>query len=360
LYERASHTAPIGDDRPDKSAKLKKTLVTIITKFKIFCCAVAMFKIYDRKACYLQMIEVNELTKKYGDFLAVKGISFDVHPGEIFGLLGPNGAGKTTTLECMEGLLQPTAGSILIDHVDPGAEPGKLRNVMGVQLQTGSLPEYITIGEAMKVFCAYHEVAPRMDLLNLLGLEGKQNNQFFELSAGQQRRLALALAVAHNPKVVFLDEPTAGLDVAARIRLHEVIRELKAGGATILMATHDMAEAEELCDRVAILLSGELVTVGTPLQITAKGSKHSKISIRTKYGKLSDGRISLPAAIQVNAIDGYGIFYSSNVRSTIGAILSQIDTMEDELIDLRVERPSLEDRFLDITSTDRLLKEEQA
>jgi len=303
------------------------------------------------------MIEVNELTKSYDEFLAVNGISFDVHSGEIFGLLGPNGAGKTTTLECMEGLRQPTQGSIRIYGTNPWLEPRKLRNVIGVQLQTGSLPENITPGEAMRVFCAYHNVASRMDLLTRMSLDSKQNTQYFELSAGQQRRLALALAVAHNPKVILLDEPTAGLDVAARKGLHEVIRELQSKGTTILLATHDMAEAEEICSRVAILLKGELVTIGTPLEITAAGSELTKISIRTKNGELSNSSISLPAARQTKAKDGYGIFFSSDVRSTVGAILSQIDVMEDQLIDLRVERPSLEDRFLDITGIEQLAKE---
>ena len=204
------------------------------------------------------VVSVTEFRKVYGDFVAVDGIDFAVQQGEIFGLLGPNGAGKTTTLECLEGLRQPDGGSLRVAGVDPTKEPQKLRNVIGVQLQSSGLPETITADEAMKFFCAYHGVKPRYDLLERLGLAEKRKAQFYELSTGQQRRLALALAVAHEPQVLFFDEPTAGLDVASRVELHELMREQQAKGTTIILATHDMAEAEEMSDRVAILLSGKI------------------------------------------------------------------------------------------------------
>jgi ABC-2 type transport system ATP-binding protein len=153
-----------------------------------------------------------------------------------------------------------------------------------VQLQSGGLPDSITADEAMKLFCAYHGVAPRFDLLDRLGMAGKRNVEFQTLSTGQQRRLALALAVAHDPPVLFLDEPTAGLDVASRVELHSLIRELKAKGTTTILATHDMAEAEQLSDRVAILLRGKLVAVDTPLAITATGAGLTKISVNSRSG----------------------------------------------------------------------------
>ncbi len=146
------------------------------------------------------VIEVDGFRKAYGDYVAVHEISFQVQPGEIFGLLGPNGAGKTSTLECLEGLRTPSAGRLRIAGIDPASEPRKLRNLIGVQLQSSGLPESITPEEAMKFFCAYHEVAPRFDLFERLGLAEKRKTQFYELSGGQQRRLVLALAVAHNPK----------------------------------------------------------------------------------------------------------------------------------------------------------------
>lgn len=297
------------------------------------------------------VIEVKNFRKTYGDFVAVDGISFDVKQGEIFGLLGPNGAGKTSTLESLEGLRDPNGGSVRVAGVDPSKEPRKLRNVIGVQLQSAGLPKSITPKEAMKFFCAYHDVAPRFDLLERLGINEKRNTQFIELSTGQQRRLSLALAVAHNPQVLFLDEPTAGLDVASRVDLHDLMRELQASGTTTILATHDMAEAEEMSDRVGILLGGKLVTTGTPMEITATGAGLTKISVHTKGSSLSDPGLTFPAVSQNASKDEYSIYFSTDIGPTISAIIAHIEAQQDTLIDLRVERPSLEDRFLEITTT---------
>lgn len=296
------------------------------------------------------VIEVKDFSKTYGDFVAVDNISFDVKQGEIFGLLGPNGAGKTSTLECLEGLREPNSGSLRVVGVDPVSDSRKLRNLIGVQLQSAGLPESITPDEAMKFFCAYHEVAPRFDLLRRLGLAEKRNAQFYELSTGQQRRLALALAVAHNPQVLFLDEPTAGLDVATRVELHGMMRELLESGTTIILATHDMAEAEQMSDRVAILLQGKIASVGTPMEITAAGAGLTKISVRTQASSLSSSNITFPAVSQQSLKDEYSIFFSSDISPTVSAIIAHIEAQDDTLIDLRVERPSLEDRFLEITT----------
>jgi ABC-2 type transport system ATP-binding protein len=297
-------------------------------------------------------VEVQDFSKHYGEFVAVDRISFDVPRGEIFGLLGPNGAGKTSTLESLEGLRPSDGGTLRVAGVDPMREPRKLRNLIGVQLQSSGLPETITPDEAMKFFCAYHSVAPRSDLLQRLGLSGKRKAQFHELSTGQQRRLALALAVAHNPPVLFLDEPTAGLDVASRAELHALMRELQTTGTTIILATHDMAEAEELSDRVGILLRGKLVTIGTPMEITATGAGLTKVAVRTRDSSLSDPDLSFPAVSQQTSKEAYNIYYSTDIGPTVSAIIAYIEAQEDPLIDLRVERPSLEDRFLEITSAD--------
>jgi ABC-2 type transport system ATP-binding protein len=295
------------------------------------------------------VIEVKDFRKVYGDFVAVDGISFDVAQGEIFGLLGPNGAGKTTTLESLEGIRTPDGGSLRVADVDPTREPRKLRDLIGVQLQSAGLPESITPDEAMKFFCAYHGAAPRFDLLERMNLAEKRKAQFYELSTGQQRRLALALAIAHDPQVLFLDEPTAGLDVATRVELHDLMRELQANGTTIILATHDMAEAEEMSDRVAILLDHKLAAIGTPMEITATGAGLTKVSVRTKDASLSNAAITFPAVQQRLSRDGYEILYSTDIGPTVSAVISQIEVQGDSLIDLRVERPSLEDRFLEIT-----------
>lgn len=295
------------------------------------------------------IIEVKGFRKVYGDLVAVDGISFNVEQGEIFGLLGPNGAGKTTTLESLEGIRPPDGGTLRVANVDPTREPGKLRNVIGVQLQSAGLPESITVAEAMKFFCAYHNVAPRFDLLERLGLAEKRKAQFYELSTGQQRRLALALAIAHKPQVLFLDEPTAGLDVATRVELHDLMRELQARDTTIILATHDMAEAEEMSDRVAILLNHKLATIGTPMEITAAGAGLTKVSVHTKNSCLADPAVTIPAVQQRTFRGEYEIYYSTDIGLTVAAVISHIETQGDTLIDLRVERPSLEDRFLEIT-----------
>jgi ABC-2 type transport system ATP-binding protein len=298
------------------------------------------------------VVIVKDFRKVYGETIAVDGISFEVHRGEIFGLLGPNGAGKTTTMESLEGLRQPTGGSLSVLAVDPTRQPRSLHNLIGVQLQASSLPGSMTPREAMNFFCAYHQVLPRHDLLDRLGLGDKTMAQFSTLSTGLQRRLALALAISHDPPVVLLDEPTAGLDVASRVELHEVMRELKAKGTTIILATHDMAEAEKMTDRVAILLKGKIAATGSPTQLTATGSGRVKISVSTEKSSLLSYSGVFPAVSQQIIKNEYRILYSSDAGETVPAVLHYLKQHDDHLVDLRVERPSLEERFLEITQPD--------
>jgi ABC-2 type transport system ATP-binding protein len=296
------------------------------------------------------VVAVEGFRKQYGDFVAVGQVSFNVCRGEIFGLLGPNGAGKTTTLECLEGLRAPTDGRLSVAGVDPTRDPRSLRDLIGVQLQSSGLPESITPDEAMRFFCAYHGVEPDFELIGRLGLGEKRNTQYTQLSTGQQRRLVLALALAHKPPVLFLDEPTAGLDVESRVELHKMMREQQAAGTTVILATHDMAEAEEMADRIAILLNGNLVAQGTPMEITSTGAGLTKISVRTENGVLADPAQELPAVSQRSEREGYQIFFSTDIGPTVSAVINRIEESKDRLIDLRVERPSLEDRFLEITT----------
>jgi ABC-2 type transport system ATP-binding protein len=295
------------------------------------------------------VLRVSDFRKRYGDKVAVDGIGFAVHRGEIYGLLGPNGAGKTTTLECLEGLRRPDEGHLEILGVDPGRQPGKLRDLIGVQLQTSALPASMTPAEAMSFFCTYHRKPVRLDLVDRLGLAEKRHAQYGSLSTGQQRRLSLALAVAHRPPVIFLDEPTAGLDVNARAELHALIGELRADGTTTVLATHDMAEAEKLADRVAILLSGKIAATGTPLELTAAGSGLTKISARTEASALQDDGFILPAVVRAHFDGEYAVYFTTDTGATVTAVLDAINKSHDKLIDLRVERPSLEERFLEIT-----------
>ena len=295
------------------------------------------------------VIEVKNFRKTYQNIVAVDDISFEVYRGEIFGLLGPNGAGKTSTLESLEGLRQPDGGRLSILGIDPSRNPRKLRDLIGVQLQASALPASMTPSEAMQFFCTYHQTAPRFDLLEKFGLDEKKNSQFSLLSTGQQRRLALALAIAHHPPVVLLDEPTAGLDVPARVELHGLMDNLRKDGTTIILATHDMAEAEKMSDRVAILLKGRIAASGTPTELTAQGDGLVKISVSSGSSCLLSRPGSFPGVKKQFQDEVYVTYFSEDAGASVPAILDFLKTQNDPLVDLRVERPSLEERFLEIT-----------
>ena len=307
---------------------------------------------HDPPARHGPAVVVRDLQKRYGDTDAVADVSFEVAAGELFGVLGPNGAGKTTTLECLEGLRTADAGHLEVLGVDVARDPTAARRLLGVQLQIAGLPPTMRVAEAMRFFCAYREVPPRDDLLARFGLTDKLQAPFGSLSGGQQRRLVLALALAHDPQVLVLDEPTSGLDVPSRAELHAVLRELKAAGTTILLATHDMAEAETLCDRVAIVLRGRTVAVASPDELTATASGLSTVSVRTTAGTLTTRTETWPGVQQRIADGDYTRWLSDDPAATVTAVLAAVERADDELIDLRVERPTLEERFLELTRTD--------
>lgn len=294
-------------------------------------------------------VSVHDFVKRYGDVVAVDGISFDVYPGEVFGLLGPNGAGKTTALECLEGLRIRTSGEMTIGGIDPEENSTGLADLIGVQLQAASLPATMTPVDAMRFFAAYRGLAPRLDLLEWFGLEEHLETRYEDLSTGLKRRLSLALAIAHDPPVVILDEPTAGLDVASRARLHESIRDMKQRGKTVLLATHDMAEAESLADRVIILLRGKVVAMGSPRELTGSGDGLTKVSIRTERMSVLDTQLPGGVTLTSTPQDGYAVAFTADPGSAVAVLLDSAKAEEDPLIDLRVERPSLEERFLELT-----------
>ena len=217
-------------------------------------------------------IQVRELKKSYGNDIVLKGLDFQIEKGEIFALLGVNGAGKTTTLECIEGLRKYDSGAIAID--------GK----MGIQLQSSSLSAHIKPMEAIKLFAKWNRTKIDYAMLNGLGIKEIEKKQYIQLSTGQKRRLHLALALINNPDIIFLDEPTAGLDVEGRLSLHEQIQRLKSNGKTIVLASHDMAEVETLCDRIAILNNGKIVFCGTASELTNKVGRKYFIHIKTQQG----------------------------------------------------------------------------
>jgi ABC-2 type transport system ATP-binding protein len=293
------------------------------------------------------IVQVENFTKFYGSNKVIDNISFDIYPGEIFALLGPNGAGKTTTLECIEGIRKASTGKLLVSGLNPDKDFKQMRKILGVQLQASALPDIITVEEAMKMFCLYLGSEIRYDLLERFDLKSKYKTEFCKLSAGQQRKLILSIALAHHPELLILDEPTAGLDVHTRVELHEIMREERAKGTVILLASHDMREVEELADRVAILLKGKIVATGTPNEIITSGDSKVRIHVKTQKDYLSD--LSLEQVQIMKDTEGYRVFDTEDIEGVINQILSHIKSKGDKLLDLRVERPSLEERFINIT-----------
>jgi ABC-2 type transport system ATP-binding protein len=215
-------------------------------------------------------LTVAGLSRRFGAVQAADGISFEIAAGEVFGLLGPNGAGKTTTIECVLGLVRPDAGSVQVCGIDALTQPLAARAKIGAMLQATGLPDKITPREALEVFGAFYPAPVNNDvLLDRFGLRGKQGAAYDTLSGGQKQRLALALAFAGDPQLLVLDEPTAGLDIQMRRELHDHIREIRAAGRAVFLATHDMDEAAQLCDRFAVIAGGRIVATGTPAELIA-------------------------------------------------------------------------------------------
>ncbi|MFN3648765.1 MAG: ABC transporter ATP-binding protein [Armatimonadota bacterium] len=211
------------------------------------------------------IIEVRDLVKQYGDVTAVDGVSFEVREGEIFGLLGPNGAGKTTTLEVVETLKPATSGSVRVDGCDARTQPERIRERIGIQLQAAGFYPYLTLSELLEMFGVMYGVPVQpKELLKRFDLSDKEGVPFKKLSGGQQQRFSLATTLVNRPRVVFLDEPTTGLDPQARLNLWEVIRSVREQGVTVVLTTHYMEEAEQLCDRLAVMDRGRIIAEGTP------------------------------------------------------------------------------------------------
>jgi ABC-2 type transport system ATP-binding protein len=241
------------------------------------------------------IIKVENLTKKYGDFEAVKGLSFEVYPGEIFGLLGPNGAGKSTTLEIIETLREKTSGKVMVNGFDIEKDADEIKKIIGVQLQTAGFYPGLNLVELLDLFAGlYNEAIDPMGILDSVNLRDKAKAKFKELSGGQKQRFSIATTLINKPKLIFLDEPTTGLDPQARRNLWDLIRSIRDSGTTVVITTHYMDEAEILCDRVAIVDSGKLIAINTPDQLiddlVAGGFEKPK---EVKQANLEDVFISL-------------------------------------------------------------------
>jgi len=241
------------------------------------------------------IISVKNLVKNYGNFQAVKGISFEVNEGEIFGLLGPNGAGKSTTLEIIETLRQKTSGEVIVDGINLDKDPGEIKKIIGVQLQSSGYYPGLNLLQLIQLFCGlYNRDVEPMELLEMVNLKDKAKAKFKDLSGGQKQRFSVATTLINQPRIIFLDEPTTGLDPQARRSLWELVKNIRTRGTTVIITTHYMDEAEYLCDRVAIIDSGKIVALDTPDQmidkLVATGFERPK---EVKKANLEDVFISL-------------------------------------------------------------------
>jgi ABC-2 type transport system ATP-binding protein len=296
-------------------------------------------------------ISVQGLKKSYGEVHAVKGIDFEIQPGEVFGLLGPNGAGKTTTVEILEGLRPRTGGEVTVLGFDPDRQRQRLKDRIGVCLQATNLPEKIRVREAMQVFASFYTRHVDMNkLLQRLQLEEKRDAFYTTLSGGQKQRLALALALLNDPQLIFLDEPTTGLDPQVRAEIHTLLEELKHEHRTILMTTHYIEEAERLCDRVAIIDEGRIIALDTPSRLQQQSKNASSIVV-TCAMPFPENRPAWAEATQ-SELDGNGrtlTVHSRRPAATLVDLVKWIDQQGMELTDVSLKQPSLEDVFIELT-----------
>src|ERR1700732_4744831 len=258
------------------------------------------------------VLQVEKLVKRYGEVEAVRGVSFAVDEGEVFGLLGPNGAGKTSTIEVLEGLRVPDGGTVTVCGLDPQRNAKELKNVIGATLQATSLPEKLRVSEAIHLFAGFYKRNRNPDeLLKRFGLEEKRTAFYGQLSGGQKQRLALALALVNDPQVLFLDEPTAGLDPQVRREIYDIIEELKREKKTIVLTTHYIEEAEKLCDRVAIVDHGKLIATGTPRDLKAHSGGTTRIEVRLSKPESNGTLKNLEGATDAREADGPYVIHSN-------------------------------------------------
>jgi ABC-2 type transport system ATP-binding protein len=296
------------------------------------------------------IITVEGLTKRYGPLVAVDGISFAVYPGETFGMLGPNGAGKTTTLEMIEGLRRPDAGRMTFMGLDAVRERGKVQQRIGVQLQSQALWPELTVEETLKVFQSlFNKRTPIEHLLERFSLADKRRERVKGLSGGQRQRLSIATALVNDPELVFLDEPTTGLDPQARHGFWDLIREMQREGKTVVVTTHYMEEAEALCDRVAIMDHGRIMALDTPRRLVQAHVSESTIEFGHSEGTDHTSLSSLPGVSDIRSEDGTLLLFTNDVSATLNALVRMADEKEMPIRSLNVRSATLEDVFITLT-----------
>jgi ABC-2 type transport system ATP-binding protein len=302
------------------------------------------------------IIEVRNLTKKYGDFTAVDNIAFAVKAGETFGILGPNGAGKTTTLEMMEGLKAITAGSVALDGLDVAAHTHDVKARIGVQLQASSFFDNLSLKELLEVFGSlYGRKVDALELLREVQLEDKSKSKVRELSGGQKQRLSIAVALVNDPRVLFLDEPTTGLDPQARRNLWDLVEHIKAKGKTIVLTTHYMEEAEVLCDRIAIMDHAKIVALDTTPNLLKLADAQSTLEFHLDHPQPADRFRSLPGVDEAVAEDHGMRLTTKHADKTLPALFQLQAGGGFTIFNLQLHQPTLEDVFLKLTG--RTLRE---
>jgi ABC-2 type transport system ATP-binding protein len=298
----------------------------------------------------IPVLQAENLVKRYGDVEAVRGVSFSVAEGEVFGLLGPNGAGKTSIVEMMEGLRVPDSGSISVCGIDPQKNPNQLKTEIGATLQATALPEKLRVGEAIRLFAGFYKrTRNTADLLKRFGLEEKRNAFYSQLSGGQKQRLALAMALVNDPRVLFLDEPTAGLDPQVRREIYDIIEELKREKKTIVMTTHYIEEAEKLCDRVAIVDYGKVIATGTPRQLKERSANTTRIEVRLAKPASNGTLKNLEGVVDARQLGEIYVLHCQRTAPAIVSLVKLLEAESNELVSLEIATPSLEDVFIELT-----------
>jgi ABC-2 type transport system ATP-binding protein len=296
------------------------------------------------------MLSVEGLTKRYGSLVAVDAISFKVRGGETFGILGPNGAGKTTTLEMIEGLRRPDAGRIILLGLDAVRERRAVQERIGVQLQSQALWPELTVEETLRTFRAlFRRKAALEGLLERFSLVDKRRSLVRELSGGQKQRLSVASALVNDPEVVFLDEPTTGLDPQARHSFWDLIRDMRCQGKTVIVTTHYMEEAEALCDRVAIMDQGCIMALDTPRKLVRDLAFDNTVECSFDGPVERERLLALPAVRDVRSEDGAYFLFTNDVSATLTGLMGLTDDNGQRVQGLQVRTATLEDVFISLT-----------